>query len=128
MVDGKQHRYTGTIPWAALNLGAALLELGNISRSDKGEWPWTCISTERSRSSPAPAGASGSPITERLTDAGAHVVAGARTRSDHIGELEADGRVTFVPGDLTGAQAPAELVSAAARLGESTFWSTTPVR
>ncbi|MEV5649536.1 SDR family oxidoreductase [Nocardia sp. NPDC052254] len=56
-------------------------------------------------------------ITERLTEAGAHVVAGARTRSDRIAELVSDGSVTFVPGDLAGAEAPAALVAAAALLG-----------
>ncbi|MGW0058254.1 SDR family NAD(P)-dependent oxidoreductase [Nocardia nova] len=56
-------------------------------------------------------------ITEHLTDAGAHVVAGARTMSDRIAELQSEGSVTFVPGDLSGTEAPAELVAAASRLG-----------
>ena len=38
VVDGKQYRYTGTIPWtmspwAAVNLGAAFLELGHMCKS-----------------------------------------------------------------------------------------------
>lgn len=45
VVDGKQHRYTGTIPWtmspwAALNLGAALFELGHMCESVPLDAPW----------------------------------------------------------------------------------------
>ncbi|MEV6321215.1 FAD-dependent oxidoreductase [Nocardia sp. NPDC051787] len=45
VVDGKQHRYTGTIPWtmspwAAMNLGAVLLELGHLCKSVPLEAPW----------------------------------------------------------------------------------------
>ena len=56
-------------------------------------------------------------ITERLAEAGAHVVAGARTMSERIDELQSTGSVTFVPGNLAGAEAPTELVAAASRLG-----------
>ncbi|AQA20980.1 NADH(P)-binding family protein [Rhodococcus sp. MTM3W5.2] len=56
-------------------------------------------------------------ITERLTDAGAHVVAGSRTRSPRLEELESDGRATFVAADLTTSDGPIALVAAAARLG-----------
>lgn len=45
VVDGKQHRYTGTIPWtmspwASANLGAAFLELGHMCKSIPVEAPW----------------------------------------------------------------------------------------
>ncbi|WP_431958343.1 flavin monoamine oxidase family protein [Nocardia lijiangensis] len=45
VVDGKQHRYEGTIPWtmspwAAMNLGAVLLELGRMCKSIPLEAPW----------------------------------------------------------------------------------------
>jgi monoamine oxidase len=45
VVDGKQYRYTGTIPWtmspwAAVNLGAAFLELGHMCKSIPLEAPW----------------------------------------------------------------------------------------
>ncbi|MET8778172.1 FAD-dependent oxidoreductase [Nocardia sp. NPDC004654] len=45
VVGGKQHRYTGTIPWtmspwAAMNLGAVLLELGHMCGSVPLESPW----------------------------------------------------------------------------------------
>src|SRR3954465_1444601 len=45
VVDGKQHRYSGTIPlsmspWAVANLGAVFLELGQMSKSIPLEAPW----------------------------------------------------------------------------------------
>ena len=45
VVDGKQHRYEGTIPWtmspwASLNLGAGFLELGQMCKSIPLEAPW----------------------------------------------------------------------------------------
>jgi monoamine oxidase len=45
VIDGKQHRYSGTIPWtlspwASANLGAVFLELGQMSKSIPVEAPW----------------------------------------------------------------------------------------
>ncbi|SOJ55991.1 Putative flavin-containing monoamine oxidase AofH [Mycobacterium simulans] len=45
VVDGKQYRYEGTIPWtmspwASLNLGAGFLELGQMCKSIPLEAPW----------------------------------------------------------------------------------------
>jgi monoamine oxidase len=45
VVDGKQHRYKGTIPWtmspwASVNLGAGFLELGQMCKSIPLEAPW----------------------------------------------------------------------------------------
>jgi monoamine oxidase len=45
IVDGKQHRYSGTIPWsmspwAIANLGAGLLEVGHMCKSIPFEAPW----------------------------------------------------------------------------------------
>jgi monoamine oxidase len=45
VVDGKQHRYSGMIPWtmspwASLNLGAAMFELGQLCKSIPLEAPW----------------------------------------------------------------------------------------
>jgi monoamine oxidase len=45
IVDGKQHRYGGMIPWtmspwASLNLGAAMFELGQMCKSIPLEAPW----------------------------------------------------------------------------------------
>ncbi|MET4613456.1 NAD(P)-dependent dehydrogenase (short-subunit alcohol dehydrogenase family) [Rhodococcus sp. PvR044] len=56
-------------------------------------------------------------ITDRLAEAGAHIVAGSRTRSTRLEELESDGRATFVPADLSTSDGPVALVEAAARLG-----------
>ncbi|MFI6433534.1 SDR family NAD(P)-dependent oxidoreductase [Rhodococcus oryzae] len=56
-------------------------------------------------------------IADRLADAGAHIVAGSRTRSPRLEELESDGRVTFVAADLTTSDGPSALVAAAAGLG-----------
>ena len=46
IVDGKQHRYKGTVPWsmspfASLNLGTAMLELGQMCKAVPLEAPWT---------------------------------------------------------------------------------------
>lgn len=46
VVDGKTHRYSGTIPWsmspwAVANLGAGLLEVGQMCTSVPGDAPWT---------------------------------------------------------------------------------------
>ena len=45
VVDGKQYRYGGTIPWsmspwASVNLGAAMFELGQMCKSIPLEAPW----------------------------------------------------------------------------------------
>src|SRR6201998_4094412 len=45
VVDGKKHRYSGTIPWsmspwAIANLGAGLLEVGQMCKSIPLEAPW----------------------------------------------------------------------------------------
>lgn len=45
IVDGKKHRYSGTIPWsmspwAIANLGAGLLEVGQMCKSVPFEAPW----------------------------------------------------------------------------------------
>ncbi|WP_040781240.1 flavin monoamine oxidase family protein [Nocardia pneumoniae] len=52
VVDGKQHRYTGTIPWtmspwAAMNLGAVLLELGHLCKSVPLEAPWAAKKADK---------------------------------------------------------------------------------
>ncbi|MEF2978299.1 SDR family NAD(P)-dependent oxidoreductase [Subtercola sp. YIM 133946] len=52
-------------------------------------------------------------IVQALVEAGAHVVAGARSSSAAIDELVAAGSVTFVPVDLSQVDAPAALVAAA---------------
>lgn len=46
VVDGKKHRYSGAIPWsmspwAVANLGAGLLEIGQMCKAVPGEAPWT---------------------------------------------------------------------------------------
>jgi NAD(P)-dependent dehydrogenase (short-subunit alcohol dehydrogenase family) len=56
-------------------------------------------------------------VTAALAEAGAHVVAGARTRTPELQELEESGRVTFVAVDLATADQPALLVAAAAARG-----------
>lgn len=56
-------------------------------------------------------------ITAALVDAGAHVVAGARTRTSELQVLESAGKVTFVEVDLAKADQPALLVAAAAERG-----------
>lgn len=45
IVDGKQHRYKGTVPWslspfASVNLGTAFLELGQMCKAIPLEAPW----------------------------------------------------------------------------------------
>ncbi|MFE3255061.1 flavin monoamine oxidase family protein [Nocardia sp. NPDC059091] len=45
VVDGKQYRYSGTIPWsmstwASMNLGASFVELGHMCKSIPLEAPW----------------------------------------------------------------------------------------
>jgi monoamine oxidase len=52
IVDGKQHRYSGTIPWslspwASANLGAVFLELGQMSKSIPLEAPWEAKNAEK---------------------------------------------------------------------------------
>ncbi|MGO4617451.1 flavin monoamine oxidase family protein [Nocardia sp. 2YAB30] len=52
VVDGKQHRYTGTIPWtmspwAAMNLGAVFLELGQMCKSIPLEAPWAAKDADK---------------------------------------------------------------------------------
>lgn len=51
--------------------------------------------------------------TRSLVDAGAHVVAGARTLGAELKELVEAGTATFVPVDLSTASGPVELVEAA---------------
>lgn len=52
-------------------------------------------------------------ITEALVAEGAHVIAGARSRTDGISALESAGNVTFVPVDLSTPDGPPALVDAA---------------
>ena len=52
VVDGKQYRYGGTIPWsmspwASLNLGAAFLELGQMCKSVPLEAPWEAKNAQK---------------------------------------------------------------------------------
>src|SRR5690349_20834955 len=52
VIDGKQHRYSGTIPWtlspwASANLGAAFLELGQMCKSIPLEAPWEAKNAEK---------------------------------------------------------------------------------
>ncbi|MFD8247706.1 flavin monoamine oxidase family protein [Nocardia sp. NPDC059691] len=52
VVDGKQHRYTGTIPWtmspwASMNLGAVFLELGHMCKSVPLEAPWAAKKADK---------------------------------------------------------------------------------
>ncbi len=52
VVGGKQYRYGGTIPWsmspwASLNLGAALLELGQMCKSVPLEAPWEAKNAQK---------------------------------------------------------------------------------
>jgi NAD(P)-dependent dehydrogenase (short-subunit alcohol dehydrogenase family) len=56
-------------------------------------------------------------VTQALVDAGAHVVAGARTRGPGLQALEGSGQVSFVPVDLARAGTAEELVAAAAHRG-----------
>ena len=56
-------------------------------------------------------------ITQALAEAGAHVIAGARTRTAELKELIDASRATFVAVDLTDPAAPAALVAAAVERG-----------
>jgi NAD(P)-dependent dehydrogenase (short-subunit alcohol dehydrogenase family) len=56
-------------------------------------------------------------ITKALVDAGAHVVAGSRTRGQGLSALEESGQVSFVSVDLSRPGAAGELVAAAAHRG-----------
>jgi monoamine oxidase len=52
VVDGKQHRYTGTIPltmspWVVANLGAVFLEMGQMCKSIPLEAPWEAKNAEK---------------------------------------------------------------------------------
>jgi monoamine oxidase len=52
IVDGKQYRYQGMIPWTmnpwpALNLGAVFLELGQMCKSIPLDAPWTAKNAEK---------------------------------------------------------------------------------
>lgn len=56
-------------------------------------------------------------ITAALVEAGAHVIAGARTRSRELEDLESAGQVSFVEVDLARPDQPALLVAAAQARG-----------
>jgi len=56
-------------------------------------------------------------VTRALVDEGVTVVAGARTVGPDLPALQADGRVIFVPVDLTTPAGPVALVAQAAELG-----------
>jgi NAD(P)-dependent dehydrogenase (short-subunit alcohol dehydrogenase family) len=56
-------------------------------------------------------------ITKALVEAGAHVVAGARTRGEQLPALQETGQVSFVPVDLSQAGSAEELIAAAAQRG-----------
>jgi NAD(P)-dependent dehydrogenase (short-subunit alcohol dehydrogenase family) len=56
-------------------------------------------------------------ITKALVDAGAHVIAGSRTRGEGLPALEKTGQVSFVSVDLSQPDAAEELVGAAAHRG-----------
>ncbi|MDT5092103.1 MAG: monoamine oxidase [Mycobacterium sp.] len=52
VVDGKQYRYTGTIPltmspWAVANIGAAFLEITQMCKSIPLDAPWTAKNAEK---------------------------------------------------------------------------------
>lgn len=52
VVDGKQHRYAGTIPWSmspltSLSLGAAMFELGQMCKTIPLEAPWEAKKAKR---------------------------------------------------------------------------------
>src|SRR6201996_7957020 len=51
IVDGKKHRYGGTIPWtmspwAVANLGVGLLSIENMCKSIPRETPWTATKAD----------------------------------------------------------------------------------
>ena len=56
-------------------------------------------------------------VTKALVDAGVHVVAGSRTRGEHLTALEEAGQVSFVSVDLSLPGAAEELVAVAAVRG-----------
>ena len=56
-------------------------------------------------------------ISQALVDAGAHVVAGSRSRGTDLGPLVDAGKVTFVSADLSQPEGADELVAAAADRG-----------
>ena len=56
-------------------------------------------------------------VTRALVDEGVTVVAGARSAGPDLPALVADGRVVFVPVDLSGPAGPVALVEAARQLG-----------
>ena len=56
-------------------------------------------------------------VTAALVAEGAHVVAGSRTSSPELAELEAAGQVTFVAADLSTAEGPHALATAAGARG-----------
>ncbi|MEB4210607.1 SDR family NAD(P)-dependent oxidoreductase [Mycobacterium sp. 94-17] len=56
-------------------------------------------------------------VTRALVDAGAHVVAGARTPGEQLPLLEGSGQVSYVSVDLTRPGAAEELIAAAGRRG-----------
>ncbi|WP_433523906.1 SDR family NAD(P)-dependent oxidoreductase [Nocardia pseudovaccinii] len=56
-------------------------------------------------------------ITQALVDAGAHVVAGSRSRGPGLGTLEEVGKVTFVSADLSQPGGADDLIAAAADRG-----------
>jgi NAD(P)-dependent dehydrogenase (short-subunit alcohol dehydrogenase family) len=56
-------------------------------------------------------------VTKALVEAGAHVVAGSRTRGKLLPALEETGQVSFVPVDLSQAGSAEELIAAAAHRG-----------
>ena len=56
-------------------------------------------------------------VTRALVEEGATVVAGARSSGPDLPALETQGRVVFVPVDLTRPAGPIELVARAADLG-----------
>jgi NAD(P)-dependent dehydrogenase (short-subunit alcohol dehydrogenase family) len=56
-------------------------------------------------------------IVAALVEAGAHVIAGARTRTPELQEFESAGKATFVEVDLATTDQPAKLIEAAAARG-----------
>jgi monoamine oxidase len=52
VLDGKQHRYSGTVPvtmapWVSANLGAVFLELGQMCKSIPLEAPWEAKNAQK---------------------------------------------------------------------------------
>lgn len=56
-------------------------------------------------------------VTTALTEEGAHVIAGSRSRGPDLAGLEDAGRVTFVPVDLSTPEGPLALIEQAKALG-----------